>query len=113
MSIEAMWQVNFGATPQGEVGFGAGVIVIETGRILGGDSSFYYLGTYSIAGDDVTCEIEVRRHAAGHPSVLGKDDSKLKLRAKLNDQTMLFVGTDAENPMVKFQAEIRRLAELP
>lgn len=114
MSIEAMWQVTFGAgiTATG-VEFGAGVVVLETGRLFGGDSWFYYIGTYNVVGEDVTCEISVRRHTPGNASVLGKDNSILILRAKFNQEQMLLVGNDAENPAMQFQASIRRIAELP
>ena len=36
--LEAMWGVEFGSNQDG----GYGVVILETGRILGGDSSFIY-----------------------------------------------------------------------
>lgn len=43
--IEALWSAEFTSN----VGnFGAGVAVLETDRILGGDSQYYYVGNYQI-----------------------------------------------------------------
>ena len=45
-SIGALWTVEF-ENPSNHYE-GAGIAVFETGRILGGDSFFYYVGTFSI-----------------------------------------------------------------
>lgn len=37
--LEALWSVEFVSNTDGE---GAGVAVLETGRILGGDGQYYY-----------------------------------------------------------------------
>jgi len=50
MSIEALWAVQFTAfnmgTTQTRVAKSGGVIVIETGRVFGGDTWQWYTGTY-------------------------------------------------------------------
>jgi len=64
-SAEALWTLEFEA-PRGWAN--GGVLVLETGRILGGDSHYYYVGKFSLVrekldgvlkashyhGDDVT-----------------------------------------------------------
>lgn len=41
--IEALWSVEFMSNLQGA---GAGVAVFETGRVLGGDAGYTYVGKY-------------------------------------------------------------------
>jgi hypothetical protein len=43
--LEALWSVGF-ITGQGL--HGAGVVIFETGRVFGGDSYFYWVGSYRV-----------------------------------------------------------------
>ena len=60
MSLEALWSIQF-EVPNIER-WGGGVVVFETGRILGGDSSFYYIGDYSVDNKIIQGRVEVKRH---------------------------------------------------
>lgn len=51
MSIEGLWIARFGDYTAPNSWENGGVIVIESGRILGGDSGTYYLGNVSIDGE--------------------------------------------------------------
>lgn len=42
-----------------------GVLLLENGRILGGDNKQYAIGTYSLSGDDLRAELKV--HYYGPP----------------------------------------------
>ncbi len=45
--MEGLWTIEFGSN----VGvFGSGVIVLRSGKIEGGDASYYYLGSYEELG---------------------------------------------------------------
>lgn len=48
MSLEALWTMQFhnASGPDSS----AGVVVFESGRIFGGDSCYYYIGTYTVEG---------------------------------------------------------------
>ena len=57
MNVEALWIARFGdsTTPTLIPGLtNAGVMVLETGRIYGGDAKYYYIGNYNISGDNIT-----------------------------------------------------------
>jgi hypothetical protein len=43
-----LWTVEFGGS---EGRFGSGVMVFDQGRLWGGDSGYYYSGTYSCSND--------------------------------------------------------------
>ncbi len=62
MSVEALWVASFGdaSDPQMIPGYSnAGVVVLETGRIYGGDFGYYYLGKYQIDGDKIFADVEI------------------------------------------------------
>ena len=68
--IEAMWTVSF-STPQGT--FGSGVAVFETGRIFGGDSMYFYLGSYTVSGSDVMGKALVQHYGDRSPTFSGSE----------------------------------------
>jgi len=68
--MEALYVVEFGDV----VGFGyrnGGVAVLETNRIYGGDSGYYYLGTFTIRGDRIEANVKVVKHNPNWNNVFG------------------------------------------
>ena|SRR5437879_1994501 len=72
MSIEALWTIKFEGTPAVVTGNrGGGVVVLETQRVLGGDSGTYYVGTYSLVNGQFKFKVHVGVHDASVGSVFG------------------------------------------
>jgi len=72
MSIEALWAVRFvGVNGTSISEQSGGVLVLESGRLFGGDSFAYYTGNYSLASGQVTFHVDVGVHFAGGQSILG------------------------------------------
>jgi T3SS negative regulator,GrlR len=69
-NFEALWSAVFTVPRQGRLN--AGVVIFETGRLFGGDSWYYYTGTYGTnnAGK-VTAKFQVKHYAGqlGSPSM--------------------------------------------
>lgn len=109
--IEALWSVVFVAS-QNQVG--SGVAVLETGRILGGDAQYYYVGTYSIEGGEMTAFVTIT-HFAGEPlSVFGPSTRhELVLNGKTSHDKFILTGTTKGNPSQIIAIELTRRAELP
>jgi hypothetical protein len=59
-----------------------GVAVIETGRILGGDSGYAYVGTVDASGQHVSDRIRSIRHNRAVESVYGRDEDEFELSFK-------------------------------
>ena len=60
MSIEALWIARFTDTsmPQLIPGFSnAGVVVLESGRLFGGDAQYYYVGHYELKDKTITAKV--------------------------------------------------------
>jgi hypothetical protein len=60
-NIEALYTVEFGDVA-GPGYTNGGVAVLETNRVFGGDSGYYYLGKFAVAGLAIAATIEVVKH---------------------------------------------------
>lgn len=81
MALEALWAVAF----QADAGpYGAGVVVFESNRIFGGDSCYYYVGTYELNTTIINAKIKVKHFAGPRNNIFGPvDELSLNLRLQL------------------------------
>ena len=109
--IEALWSVEF--ISDMDV-IGAGVIVLETERILGGDSKYFYVGNYEVRHQELEAEIEVT-HYSGEPySIFGPEvNFRVKITGEIGTDVMEGQGHRVDNPQRKFGVRLTRRAELP
>jgi|SRR5580693_1262829 hypothetical protein len=65
-------------------GFGSGVASLtEDGQVLGGDSSFTYIGTYTRNLESIAAAIHVKRYSSDIPGVIGMDEFDMQLTGVL------------------------------
>ncbi len=106
MLSKGLYSVKF-RTPRGE---GAGVIVLqEDGKLVGGDTSIAYIGTYNQSGDEFTASVQTKRHAPGLPSVFGIDGVTIQLKGKSSGASAQCNGTASQAPGVTFQASLTKI----
>lgn len=111
-----MYTVRFDHPDGAEMELGAGVAVIETGQLFGGDSGYAYVGPVEVAGDRVSGRLRILRHDPAITSVFGDvdyfeldfdgrrvSDDRIEGELRLADNPLMEPGT--------FQME--RRAELP
>ncbi len=60
--IEALYVVEFGDIAGGPNYWNGGVAVLETNRIFGGDSGYYYVGTFLVNANQVEAVLKVTKH---------------------------------------------------
>ena len=111
--IEALWSVEFKSNMQS---LGSGVVVIETGRVLGGDAGFLYVGNVKVVNEIVHVNIKVTRYSTvlGLPSIFGNwNEFHIEATGPLNSTNILFQGHVVENPELKITVQATRRAELP
>ena len=65
--MEGFWTVHF----KGVQGLGAGVATLIGGQVFGGDTGFFYIGTYSQQGNTMTASRARKATRAGY----GKRDA--------------------------------------
>ncbi len=90
------------------LGSGAGVLVLNDGRLRGGDSAIVYTGTYSQDANKFTAEVSTKRHTAGLNSVFGVDAITISLTGTSSDTTASCTGSAAG---VSFKAELIRIGD--
>lgn len=76
-------------------------MVLESGRIFGGDSWFYYTGSYEADHEQLAVHLGSRRHASGEESVAGSDDESLILAGDIDSQEIVLrrhVASDTQAP---------------
>ena len=113
--IEGLWSVKF-ATPFGTGG--AGVVVFESGRILGGDAGFTYIGDYKLEPTGMlNAKVRVTKFdGVGLPSVFGPNmqDFDLAVSAPaVNPKGTTAVGAVPGLPGAQMQLHFIKRAELP
>jgi hypothetical protein len=95
-------------TQQGE---GTGVVVLNDGKISGGDNVSAYSGSYVVDGDKFTASLASRRHTQGQPSVFGIDNVDLTLTGKFTPTTASCTGTAKQAPDLTFEAALIRMGD--
>jgi T3SS negative regulator,GrlR len=98
--IDGLWSVEF-YNNSGNIG--AGVVVINNGRILGGDSIFMYDGTLRQENISIYADLEVSKHCnIPSQSIFGPiDHFHLKLSGSSDSNNLSLEGYVAENPQQK------------
>jgi hypothetical protein len=77
VSMEGLWTVEFGSTTGR---FGGGVVVFHEGRVMGGDNSYFYLGTFTVVRpNEFTATLDVTPFIDGVESVFNTLGRNLKL----------------------------------
>lgn len=56
-SVEGLWCFQTASRQNPGVFEFGGTVVLETGRVLGGDSYLAYIGDYTVSGDHVTARV--------------------------------------------------------
>lgn len=119
MSIEALWAVRFVGVNGGSIGEqSGGVIVLESGRLFGGDTWTYYTGSYSIANGQVTFRVNVGvHHTGGGESIFGGPLVPYSLEGVATvdaaQRTMKADLVAIGQPQMRIAAMLHRVAELP
>jgi hypothetical protein len=104
---------NYSAWFRTQQGEATGVVVLNEGRVTGGDNVSSYSGSYFVDGDKFTAAISTWRHTQGPPSVFGIDNVDLTLTGKSTPTTASCAGTAKQAPGLTFEATLIRIAEAP
>jgi hypothetical protein len=109
--IEAMYGLEF-ISNQNDGGHG--VIILETGRAFGGDSSFIYIGEYTVRNQYISAKVKCTNDRRVLQSIFGAiDEFNLILEGALDHEQMTLQGHMVENPDMQVAVRLTRRAELP
>ena len=109
--IEALYGIKFVSNTNDG---GYGVVVLETGRILGGDSSFVFVGNYEVKNNIVYADVKCTNDRKLLQSIFGDiDEFNLHLEGSPAHDEFILQGYMIENPSMKIDVKLTRRAELP
>ena len=97
-----------------QLGEGAGVVVLDNGKIRGGDSRMFYTGTYNESASTFAGSVVTAKHsdAAGAPSIFGLDGGvHMCIKGRSTDTSVEMTGMAREAPGVTFEAKLTLLSE--
>jgi len=101
---DGLYKVDF-RTP---IDMGSGVVMLRGGRLHGGDSTMFYVGTYSETGSEFKATVQAAMHTAvpGVQSVFGTDHVTIHLAGVSDGDTASMGGKADEAPGAPFQATL-------
>lgn len=122
MSVEGMWAFLSGSAGAPEDLRDGGIVVLETGRVFGGDSAMAYVGTYEVAGSRITARVRSwtwNKHYAesGMENVFGMTgsvDYHAVLEGERDGDDLVQGAIYPEgNPEFRLGAVLKKIADLP
>lgn len=116
MSVEALYAVRFGHAGAPNLPLNGGVVVLETGRVFGGDTWFAYTGHYEVAGGTVTGNIHAVRHFndPGSESAWGTQENEFDVQfTATSDDSFETAGGSVSRGGMQLGLRLVRVAELP
>lgn len=109
--LEAMYGLEFVSNADDG---GYGVVVLETGRVFGGDSSFVYIGSYKVENGILKAEVKCTNDRKLLQSIFGDiKEFNLRLEGKPQHDEFILQGYMVEKPSMKIGVKFTRRAELP
>jgi hypothetical protein len=89
------------------------VVFLEAGKLRGGDSRNFYVGTYAQSGNRVTAQVTTDEHTdvPGLASVFGADPAHISLTGTANADLVEMAGKATERPDISFRATLKRIAD--
>lgn len=104
-TFQGLYKAEFGTG----LGSGSGVVWLENGHIHGGDSSMYYVGTYSISGEKITGTFITKQHSVG-VSVLGQANVQVNFTGTIAGTTAVLNGSPVGAPSIKLNVKLSPLS---
>ena len=108
--LEGLWSIEFISNLNV---IGTGVVVFESERLFGGDSGYFYVGSYSSIQGVVTGEAEVTHYAGPSNSIFGNvHQFRVQLSGKVTRPTMELSGSVVGMPALQLGVRCTHRADL-
>jgi hypothetical protein len=109
--IEGLWSVEF----ESNLGIpGAGIIVFDTQRALGGDSRYFYKGKYAVKGNRIKAMVRVTHFADEPYSIFGElAEFDLCIQGEISEPTFCGYGFRPDDPEKRISLRFTKRAVLP
>ena len=88
--LDGLWLIQFHSPCKNDTR--SGVVLFQGLELIGGDGSYYYVGSYETTDKNIVMKMRLRKHSPG-VSVFGHlMDFNLILAGKFGENTMLLEG---------------------
>jgi hypothetical protein len=110
VDVEGIWSAEFFSSLGGS---GTGVVVIDCGQLRGGDSNYFYRGTYNLVGSQLQAQLAVMHYAGPLNNIFGPVGRvNLSIEGGASPQWIMCQGYVTENPSMRISIKLRRLSNL-
>jgi len=112
--LEALYVVEFGDISGSNYRNG-GVAVLETNRIFGDDSGYYYIGDFSVFGDHFEAHVRITKHNPSWVNAFGDDalEFEIGVWGKIGEGVIDAVMERTDRPGLRLPLRLIRTATLP
>src|SRR5580700_6450871 len=93
--IEGLYVVEFGDVAIGGQTYtywNGGVAVLETNRIFGGDSGYYYVGNYTIKDSQFEATVKIVKHSPTWEDAFGSTSPSFKVKVQATSNNGIIEG---------------------
>ncbi len=118
-SVEGMWQFQSASVDEPDVYRWGGIVILETGRVFGGDSVMAYKGTYFVDRDSVTAELRSwswnhdvgdAMNVFGMPTPIAYD---VVMQGKREDDAIFGMISPKGAPDFELKIRMEKISDLP
>jgi len=87
---EGVYLVSFGDVNAPGQFINGGVVMLDTLKVYGGDSGYYYTGSYSVKEDKISADVRIEKHNPGWHDAFGTglESFKITLDVKRVDEPL-------------------------
>jgi hypothetical protein len=104
--IDGLWTAKF-ATSQGS---GSGVVTLSEGRITGGDTNYYYVGTYAAQGSSITASLRVIHFVGPLNNVFGPiRELVLSISGSIGGRLVMATAHSPSAPFLKMSLRLEQV----
>ncbi|HIJ02077.1 TPA: hypothetical protein HA363_05460 [Candidatus Woesearchaeota archaeon] len=108
--FNGLWTIEFISTMNR---FGAGILVLNNGRLLGGDNGYYYLGNYEVKDNNVQGNVDIIRFNKNIISVFGDvDQFSLTFAGQIKPDSIEAVASFGNTPDLKIRIICKKKVDL-
>ncbi len=110
MALEQLWSVEFVSELGSE---GGGVVVLEDGKILGGNNNYFYIGSYDLMNSKFNATIDIKHYHGKCNPIFGKQEEFiLKLTGNSDEEEMLLTAHMLEDPSREVHVRLKYHTEI-
>jgi hypothetical protein len=118
MSVEGMWLLRSNEVADLGTVMAPSIIVLETGRLFGGDTAYFFIGSYEADGHQISGTANVKTHTV-HPDlenvfgIKGEIEHQVSFHGSVEGDTLKGKMETSMMPGLELDWTMQKLSDLP